>query len=53
MRASPGRITCAASVALEFLHNAGKVEGKYLQDIGLLGGETQGGQQHANKVEVG
>ena len=43
---------CAASAALEFLRNAGEVEGKYLQDIGLLGGETQEGQQHANKVEV-
>jgi hypothetical protein len=40
---------CAASAALEFLRNAGEVEGKYLQDIGLLGGETQRGQQHANK----
>ncbi len=46
------KITCAASAALEFLRNAGEVEGKYLQDIGLLGGETQRGQQHANKVEV-
>jgi hypothetical protein len=43
---------CAASAALEFLRNAGEVEGKYLQDIGSLGGETQRGQQHANKVEV-
>ncbi len=52
IRASPGKITCAASAALKFLHYAGEVEGKYLQDIGLLGGETQRGQQHANKAEV-
>lgn len=43
---------CAASAALKFLRNAGEVEGKYLQDIGSLGGETQRGQQHANKVET-
>jgi hypothetical protein len=43
---------CAASATLKYLHNAGEVEGKYLQDIGLLGGETQRGQQHANKVEA-
>jgi hypothetical protein len=29
-----GKIMCAASAALEFLRNAGEVEGKYLQDIG-------------------
>ena len=51
-QASPGKFTCAASAALKFLRNAGEVEGKYLQDIGLLGGKTQRGQQHANKVEV-
>src|SRR6266566_1666531 len=48
----PGKTMCAASAALKFLRNAGEVEGKYLQDIGLLGGETQRGQQHANKAEM-
>ena len=43
---------CAASAALKFLQHAGEVEGKHLQDIGLLGGETQRGQQHANKAEM-
>jgi hypothetical protein len=47
-----GKIMCAASAALKFLQHAGEVEGKYLQDIGLLGGETQRGQQHANTVEM-
>src|SRR4051794_14545789 len=49
---SRGRTMCAASATLKFLHNAGEVEGKYLQDTGLLRGETQREQQHANKVEV-
>lgn len=49
---NPGKIMCAASAALKFLRNAGEVEGKYLQDIGLLSGETQRGQQHANKAEM-